>query len=155
MRRPRCAAPSAGRARSRAWSSLRGTGTNSRNTPHEGLTAPLFGAEPVGEFANAVLDRRRRAITQNPAGARDIGASQLDISRLRRQVADARLLAQRRLELGDELAQLDRLGLAQVEDLERRVHLESANDPRDDVVDIRVIAAGMIVTPQRKYGSSH
>src|SRR5918912_393764 len=107
-------------------------------TPHSSFIIPL---EPFDETADALLYRRPRVVAEERPGLPRVGEGLRHVAGLRGLAVDARLAAQLTFEQADQLPELDRARLAEVDHFEARglvVHRRA--HARDDVVNVGVVA---------------
>ena len=96
----------------------------------------------MNKALQTVLEFRLRIVTEKFPRFGNVGAGQRHVARLLRQPVDLCFFAECLFDRGDQVFQLNRFTLAQIENVKHRVIVfKSGHRPLDDVVDVSVVAA--------------
>src|ERR1700693_725770 len=97
---------------------------------------------PFNEFPQTRLDGRGGRVTEDPPSLRYIRVGRRHIAGHRWERVDRRLFLKRGFNLGNYLAEFDRLTFSQVKDVERRTFvIYRGHHALDDILDIGEISA--------------
>src|SRR5690606_23654151 len=135
------------------WSCARARRMPERRGAGRGASPGVRRQQPFDEPWDARFDRDARAVAEQPGGLGDVGAGAQHIAGLSGSGLDPRFDLQRIGDEVDEAADGRGAALAEVDDLELRVHaarpFDRGDDAVEDVIDPGVIAFGRSVAEHR------
>src|SRR5881397_565318 len=108
----------------------------------------------MNKARQTVLEFRSRIVAEKFPRFGNVGTGQRHVARLFRQPVDLCFFAERLFNRGDQVFELNRLALAQIENVKHRaIVFKSGHCPLDDVVDVSVVAARRAVAePIDQFG---